>query len=499
MICGSFNESGGRVMEIKDVDGAAFRQVLCAWCGKELEPRADVGVLLKLGSVADRFQMTEVVTALEEAIIRQLSVATCADVLSWCGGAWLERGEEAARKLAVERFEEVAGTGGFLRLSEETVGRLLEEDGLGVGTEEAAFEAAVRWMQAGDGGSWRGRGLLRAIRFPLMGWEYLEGRVREAVGGLDGEGIGSVVEEALRAKAAMRDGARADVRLLGPKATVGRVGRGVRWEDYLSMADGGGRRLRGHTGDVRAFAAWEGRICSGSEDGTVRIWNRASLEEERALRVEDGAPCGVRSLAVWEGRVVVGYSDGRLRVCSLATGECEQVLQGHTGAIQALAVQGTRLVSGSWDRTIRVWAMGAGAAWACERTLTGHTDWITCLATWRDKIISGSADATVRIWDAATGALDATLTGHGGQVLGLAVGGDRVFSASADGTIRSWAAGTWSLERTVRAYPEDGNEFPRCLVVSGGKLVSGSCGGAPCEVRGREPFVLSLRCVTAPI
>ena len=143
--------------------------------------------------------------------------------------------------------------------------------------------------------------------------------------------------------------------------------------------------------------------------------------------------------------------------------------------------------------------MGTEAAWECERTLTGHTDWITCLATWRDKIISGSGDRTVRIWDAATGALDATLTGHGGHVLGLAVGGDRVFSASADGTIRSWAAGTWSLERTVRACPEDAFQHPRCLVVSGGKLVSGSCGGAPCEVRGREPFVLSLQCVISPI
>ena len=92
MICGSFNESGGRVMEIKDVDGAAFRKVLCAWCagcGKELEPRADVGVLLKLGSVADRFQVTAVVTALEEVIFGQLSVAACTDVLSWCGGRGL--------------------------------------------------------------------------------------------------------------------------------------------------------------------------------------------------------------------------------------------------------------------------------------------------------------------------------------------------------------------------------------------------------------------------
>ena len=358
-------------MEIKDVDGASFRQVLDVWCGKELEARADMGVLLKLGSVADRFQMTEVVTALEEAIIRQLSVATCADVLSWCGGAWLERGEAAARKLAVERFEEVAGTGGFLRLSEETVGRLLEEDGLGVGTEEAAFEAAVRWMRAGDGGPWRGRGLLRAIRFPLMGGEYLGGRVREAVGGLEGEGLDGIVEEALRAKAAMRDGVRADVRLLGTTATVRRAGRGVRWEDCLSMADGGGRRLQGHTMGVTAVAACEGRICSGSRDGTVRIWNGASLEEERTLRMEG---VSVFSLAVWGERVIGGYGDGRLRVWSLATGECEQVLQGHTGAVFALAVQGPWLVSGSWDRSIRVWAMGTGAAWACERTLTGHID-----------------------------------------------------------------------------------------------------------------------------
>ena len=143
--------------------------------------------------------------------------------------------------------------------------------------------------------------------------------------------------------------------------------------------------------------------------------------------------------------------------------------------------------------------MVSGAAWACKRARVCYTGSILSLATWRDKVISGSRDETVRIWDAVTGAHDATLTGHGGAVYGLAVDGDRVFSASADGTIRSWAAGTWSLERTVRAYPEGADEFPRCLVVSGGKLVSGSCAGAPCEVRGREPFVVSLVCVIAPI
>ena len=76
MICGSFNESEGRLLEVQDVDGSAFRKVLDLWCGKGLEPNADVEILLKLGSVADRFQVTEVVTVLEEAIIRQVSVGT---------------------------------------------------------------------------------------------------------------------------------------------------------------------------------------------------------------------------------------------------------------------------------------------------------------------------------------------------------------------------------------------------------------------------------------
>jgi WD40 repeat protein len=294
------------------------------------------------------------------------------------------------------------------------------------------------------------------------------------------------VEEALRAKAAIRDGVRMDVRLLGPKAMVGRVWRGVKWQDYVGMVDGGGRRLRGHTGNIWAIAACEGRICSGSWDGTIRIWNRASLEVERTLQAGGGA-LQVYSLVVWEGHVIGGYVDGQLRVWSLATGECEQVLRGHTGAVYALALLGSRLVSGSMDFSIHVWARAEGAGWKFERILQGHTGSIWCLAIWQDKIISGSGDSTARVWDAATGKHDATLTGHGDSVYGLAVAGDRVYSASMDGTIRSWAAGTWSPERTVLAYAKDaGHEYPRRLAVSGGNLVSGSVGGAPCEVRGRR-------------
>ena len=88
--------------------------------------------------------------------------------------------------------------------------------------------------------------------------------------------------------------------------------------------------------------------------------------------------------------------------------------------------------------------MGPGPEWPCERTLAGHTGGIKALAGWEGKLISGSSDKTIRVWDASTGGLDATLTGHRNAVFGLVVMGERLFSAAADGTIRVWTVGTWA-------------------------------------------------------
>ena len=138
-------------------------------------------------------------------------------------------------------------------------------------------------------------------------------------------------------------------------------------------------------------------------------------------------------------------------------------------------------MSGSYDNSVKVWAMGAGASWPCERTLVGHDGRafpVNTLATWQGKVLSGSADKSVRVWDMETGAHDATLTGHDGSVWGLVVHGDRLLSASDDGTIREWALEARAALRTVEAY--EGKGFPYCLAVSGSKLISGSAtqGGA---------------------
>ena len=188
MICGSFREASTRRLSLEDVDGKAFEEVLNLWCGKEGRGEQELGDVLVMASVADRLEMLEVVAALEAAIIGELRAEVCAEVLMSSRRLGLRQVEEAAWGMAVGRFDEVCRTAGFMGLDEETVGKLLEEDGLGVRKEEEAFEGLVGWMKGDAGGGLRGRELLGLIRFGVMEEGYLEEKARGMVPGSIGSG-----------------------------------------------------------------------------------------------------------------------------------------------------------------------------------------------------------------------------------------------------------------------------------------------------------------------
>ena len=64
---------------------------------------------------------------------------------------------------------------------------------------------------------------------------------------------------------------------------------------------------------------------------------------------------------------------------------------------------GQRAVTGSFDKTVRVWDLKTGA---CLKTLMGHTGSVWSVSVTPDgrRAVSGSEDETVRVWDLETGA-----------------------------------------------------------------------------------------------
>jgi len=114
----------------------------------------------------------------------------------------------------------------------------------------------------------------------------------------------------------------------------------------------------------------DGRLASGSEDATIRLWDPATGACERVLEGHQGP---VSSLAVLgDGRLASGSWDNTIRLWDLATGACERVFEGHQGPVRALAVlDDGRLVSGSWDNTIRLWDPSR-PEWRPRRALRGR-------------------------------------------------------------------------------------------------------------------------------
>ena len=67
-------------------------------------------------------------------------------------------------------------------------------------------------------------------------------------------------------------------------------------------------------------------------------------------------------MAMKNDLVVSGSRDNSLRLWNLIKGECIDVLQGHVAAVRCVCFDGKKIVSGSYDYTVKVSVLKVEAA-----------------------------------------------------------------------------------------------------------------------------------------
>lgn len=123
----------------------------------------------------------------------------------------------------------------------------------------------------------------------------------------------------------------------------------------------------------------------------------------------------------------------------------EALLLGHTDTVSALAVDpaGKYIVSGSWDKTARIWPLGK---WDSEAILQGHTSSVLAILLYdSETIITACPDTFIRIYttNGLSGKLLRSIPGGHGIVRALCVlknhpSGADFASAGNDSAIRLW-------------------------------------------------------------
>ncbi|MEA5571307.1 serine/threonine-protein kinase [Calothrix sp. UHCC 0171] len=217
------------------------------------------------------------------------------------------------------------------------------------------------------------------------------------------------------------------------------------------------RSLRDHFGVVWSVAiSQDGKtLASGSNDGTIKLWN---IETGEQTRIFTGHSKAVFSVVISPGTKFLslfsGSADNTIKEWVLATGEQIDTLTGHSKAVFSVAINrfATTLASGSNDNTIKLWNRGGKEI----RTLTGHSDWLISVAFSPDgeTLVSGSRDHTIKLWNIATGKEIRTLTGHSNYVNSVAISpdGNILASGSFDKTIKLWNLATGELIRTLTGH-----------------------------------------------
>jgi WD40 repeat protein len=241
--------------------------------------------------------------------------------------------------------------------------------------------------------------------------------------------------------------------------------RGFEWRYLWQLLHSDRRTLRGHTSLVRAvqFSPDGKRLLTASDDGTIRLWDADTGQEEAVLARDPRGPvylCAcfspdARTIAAGdlEGKITLWDSTGRRRPSWQAHHSRNPNDVEHPVWAVAFSPDGRVLASGGCDGTAGLWDSRTGRPIG---RLPGHQDHVKAIAFSPDSriLVTADNDTRVKLWDWRSHRLLRDLPSHGEvDCMAFSPGGDLLATGDRWGLVRFWSARDWKELRPLRAHP----------------------------------------------
>jgi len=166
-----------------------------------------------------------------------------------------------------------------------------------------------------------------------------------------------------------------------------KVVRSIKSRQYKTV------EFKTHQADITGLVAANGKIYIASDDQTVKSFHT----EGRLEAIFRGHTGGIWAIDTTENHLVTGSTDKTAKIWSLADARCVTTLRSHLSTIRVLRCHNDYIITGGRDGRIGIWK--SNGAFRCIKT--GHTNSIRCLDVSGKLLVSGSYDCTVRLWNYA--------------------------------------------------------------------------------------------------
>nr|AGE96033.1 wd repeat containing protein [Encephalitozoon cuniculi] len=179
--------------------------------------------------------------------------------------------------------------------------------------------------------------------------------------------------------------------------------------------------------DITFMQIDKDKVACSSDDQTIKIFGM----DGRLIRTFVGHKGGVWTFMFNDKYLVSGSTDKTARIWDLWTGCTLCVLIGHKSVVRSLKIYDDYIATGSRDAEIRIWNFRG----TCLNVLKGHTMSVRCMDMGESYLVSGSYDGSVALWDYRRGKLLRYLKPHSLRVYSVSLSSSYVASGSLDSSV----------------------------------------------------------------